>query len=109
MRQSNLAAWAAPPIAPTLSAALSKLIALMFFLWLAGIVALSQVEPLIPNKVQQGVAYLSILAVLLLLSLIIFISVWRSHKKLKRSFAQRFSEWQNTWACLKCGATWQYE
>ncbi len=87
---------------------MTKAVALLLFALVASLVGMMIVTNVLPDKTTQGLIFLGILAVFLVLALVIPISVRRGYRKGKRVFAQNLEEWQDTWACLKCGASWTY-
>lgn len=105
-RQTRLAAAAAPPRKPSLILGFIGMILVVIISWIVVANLIPPITHAIHNP-RQAAAFqkFSPLLMLALPILIFFIWVIR-HRLKKRRYLPRLTAWNETWACLKCGATW---
>jgi hypothetical protein len=105
-RQTRLAAAAAPPRKPSLILGFIGMVLVVIISWIVVANLIPPIAHAIPNPRQAATFQkFSPLLMLALPILIFFIWVIR-HRMKKKRYLPRLAAWNETWACLKCGATW---
>lgn len=105
-RQTKLAAAAAPPRAPSVVLGFIGMVLVVILSWIVISNLIPVIARLIPNA-QQASAFQKFSPLLLIVAPIIIFFGWMiRHRKKKKNYLPHLAVWEQTWACLKCGATW---
>lgn len=105
-RQTRLAAAAAPPRKPSLILGFIGMVLVVIISWIAIANLIPPVARAIPNP-QQAAAFQKFSPLLMLIFPVLIFFIWViRHRMKKKRYLPRLAAWNETWACLKCGATW---
>ena len=105
-RQSKLAASASPPRAPSVVLGFIGMVLVVVLSWIVINNFIPVTARLMPSA-QQAASFQKFAPVSFLIAPILIFFGWVfRHRRKKRNYLPRLAEWEQTWACLKCGTTW---
>jgi hypothetical protein len=111
VRQTKLAASTAPPAAPSNLLGCFSAFVTCVIVWIVAANLLPAIAHMIPPAVArtfQPFAGIASFIVALLAALLIYKITKGPYRRRRAQFEAEMDEWQRSWLCLRCGASWSY-